>query len=190
MSPGAATVSPDRAGGRAPDLSCVAFPASVALALTAVYLHRRRRRALLVAIGLLLVLGVADGLKGLDFEEAALSAGLAAALWYGRSAFDVQHKPLRPERALLPLAAVVDHDRRCGAISVWLAGGTDPSVHIAVREAGALLAWRAGPSSRRSLAALLRVQSLLAGALVLAAWRCFALARCRAHRSRGASARP
>ena len=78
-----------------PIFHTVALPASFALGLTAIYLHRRRRRALLLAIGLLLVLGVADGLKGLDFEEAALSAGLAAALWYGRAAFDVEHSSCR-----------------------------------------------------------------------------------------------
>src|SRR5207244_4328093 len=82
--------------------------------------------------------------KGLDFEEAALSGSLAAALWYGRSAFDVHHERLRMRAVLLPLAAVATTMAVAAVISVWLAGGTDPSVHIALRETGALLTWRPG----------------------------------------------
>ena len=156
-----------------PIFHAVALPASVGLALTAIYLRRRRRRAVLLAIGLLLVLGVADELKGLDFEEAALSAGLAAALWYGRSAFGVGHERLRLRAALFPLAAVGTTMAVAGAISVWLAGGTDPSVHIAFREAGALLAWRAGPVRLDDPAAPFVVQSLFACALVVASWAVF-----------------
>src|SRR2546430_2651136 len=58
-------------------------------------------------------------------------------------------------------------------ISVWLAGGTDPSVHIALREAGALLTWRPGPVRLDDPAAPFVVQTLLAGALVLFSWAVF-----------------
>src|SRR5262249_45587103 len=78
-----------------PIFHAIALPASIVLALTAVHLGRRRRRALLLAIGLLLVLGVADELKGLDFEEAARSAPLAGARWHGAGAQRVR----RPARA-------------------------------------------------------------------------------------------
>ena len=156
-----------------PIFHAIALPASVGLALTAIHLRRRRRRALLIAIGLLVVLGVADELKGLDFEEAALSGSLAAALWYGRSAFDVHHERLRMRAVLLPLAAVATTMAVAAVISVWLAGGTDPSVHIALREAGALLTWRPGPVRLDDPAAPFVVQTLLAGALVLFSWAVF-----------------
>ncbi len=156
-----------------PIFHVLALPASIGLALTAIHLHRRRRRALLIAIGLLLALGVADELKGLDFEEAAMSAGLAAALWYGRSAFGVGHERFSLRTALFPLAAVGTTMAVAGAISVWLAGRTDPSVHIALREAGALLAWRTGPVQLDDPAAPFIVQSLFVGALVVASWALF-----------------
>src|SRR5262249_50399192 len=60
-----------------PVFHAVAVPASLALGLTAVSLYHRRRRAMWLAIVLLVVLGFIDELKGLDFEEAALSGALA-----------------------------------------------------------------------------------------------------------------
>jgi len=156
-----------------PIFHAIALPASIVLALTAVHLGRRRRRALVLAIGLLLVLGVADELKGLDFEEAALSAALAAALWYGRSAFHVQQERLSARAMLLPLTAAATTVAVAGTISVWVAGRTDPSVHIALREAGALLTWRPGPVRFDDPAAAFIVQMLLAGVFVIVSWAVF-----------------
>src|SRR5579862_458836 len=51
----------------------LALPAGAALLLVAPYLAKRRRRALHVAIALMVVLGVFDLLKGLDFEESLLT---------------------------------------------------------------------------------------------------------------------
>src|SRR5471030_2930323 len=50
-----------------------ALPAGAALLLVAPYLLKRRRRAWQAAIALMLLLGCLDLLKGLDFEETALS---------------------------------------------------------------------------------------------------------------------
>src|SRR6201995_5412266 len=47
-----------------------ALPAGAALLLVSPYLLKRRRRAWQAAIGLMIALGVLDGLKGLDVEEA------------------------------------------------------------------------------------------------------------------------
>ena len=58
----------------------LAVPASVALIVTAYYLYRRRALALQLAVGLLLALTVFNVLKGLDVEEACLTAGCAALL--------------------------------------------------------------------------------------------------------------
>jgi lysyl-tRNA synthetase class 2 len=71
--------------------SAAALPAGIALTLVAVALGRRRRRALVVAVGLLLLLAVLNMVKGLDIEEALLSAGLAAMLVRNRAAFDAEH---------------------------------------------------------------------------------------------------
>ena len=55
-----------------------ALPTGVALLLVAPYLLKRRRRAWQAAIGLMLVLGVLDLLKGLDFEETVITWAAAA----------------------------------------------------------------------------------------------------------------
>src|SRR2546421_12966188 len=58
----------------------LALSAGVALLVIAVYLGRRRRRALQVAVAVLFVAGVLNLLKGLDWEEALVSWGVAAFL--------------------------------------------------------------------------------------------------------------
>ena len=78
-----------------PVFHTLAVPASIALVVVAFYLRARRHRAWQVAIGLMLALAAIQLLKGLDFEEAALSLGAAGLLWWGRDAFYVRHRPLR-----------------------------------------------------------------------------------------------
>src|SRR5581483_9702153 len=92
-----------------PVFHTLAVPASVALIVCAWHLKRRRRRALVLAVALMAALGVLSLLKGLDFEEAALSWAVAAALWWARSAFSVRHEQLRVGRRWLVgvVAAVV-----------------------------------------------------------------------------------
>jgi lysyl-tRNA synthetase class 2 len=78
----------------------LALPAGAALLLVAPYLLKRRRRAWQAAIWLMLALGAFDLLKGLDFEETALSWGAAAVLLAGGSAFGVRHDPITLRSAL------------------------------------------------------------------------------------------
>lgn len=87
----------------------LALPAGTALLIVAPYLLKRRRRALEVAIGLLVVLGILNLLKGLDFEEALLGWAVAAILYRGRAAFNVSHDPLTLRSAVwrVPLVAVI-----------------------------------------------------------------------------------
>src|SRR5436305_1512267 len=72
----------------------LALPAGAALLLVAPYLLKRRRRAWQAAIALMLALGLFDLLKGLDFEETAITWAAAAILVWGRHAFKVRHDPL------------------------------------------------------------------------------------------------
>ena len=71
----------------------LAVPASAALLVGAFYLRRRRRVAWQLAFGLLCALTMLDLVKGLDVEEAALSAAGAGLLWWGRDAFTVRGDP-------------------------------------------------------------------------------------------------
>ncbi len=101
----------------------LALPTGAALLLVAPYLLKRRRRAWQVAIWLMLALGAFDLLKGLDFEETALTWGVAAILLTGRGAFDVRHDPITLRSAIwrAPLLTAVGL-----AVAVLAAWGSQP----------------------------------------------------------------
>ncbi len=86
----------------------LAVPASIALLAGAFYLRRRRRLAWQISFILLCTLAVLNVAKGLDVEEALLSAGGAALLWWGRDGFTVRGDPARLRSALwrVPLLVV------------------------------------------------------------------------------------
>ena len=103
-----------------PVFHTLAVPASIALVVVAFYLRARRHRAWQVAIGLMLALAAIELLKGLDFEEAVLSLGAAGLLWWGRDAFYVRHRPLRPAPpAVIALVAVA---AGCASLAAWAIG--------------------------------------------------------------------
>jgi lysyl-tRNA synthetase class 2 len=123
-----------------PILHTLAVPASVALIVSAFYLGRRRRRAWQLALALMLTLGVLDVLKGLDFEESALSFGSAALLWWGRGAFYVRHDRRLLLRALAAAAVVV------ALVAGFVATvARIDSPRLLTRETVDLLLWIPGP---------------------------------------------
>jgi lysyl-tRNA synthetase class 2 len=69
-------------------------------------LARRRKRAWALAVALVFFSGVAHLAKGLDFEEATVSAALLAALVYYRHRFDVPGDPSSVGKLVAPLAGV------------------------------------------------------------------------------------
>ena len=157
-----------------PVFHALALPAAATLALVAFSLGRRRRRALHVAVLLLIALGVVNLLKGLDVEEAALSFGLAGLLWWGRSAFYVAPEPLHLRSGLRRVPLVALGVGLLAAAGVWAAvpGGT--SAFAIARETAALLMWGSGPVPLRegfgwlSLGlGLMSLLGLLGGASVL-----------------------
>ena len=81
----------------------LAVPTGIALLGVSWHLWRRRRGALLAALVLLALLAALDILKGLDVEEASITALLAAWLWRARPAFHVGHAG--PRAAWSPLRA-------------------------------------------------------------------------------------
>ena len=122
----------------------LALPAGLALLLVAPYLAKRRRRAWQTAMVLLVVLGCFDLLKGLDFEETAITWGAAAVLWLTRSSFRVRHDPITLRSAIwrAPLLGVIGV--AVAAIAAWASQG-HPSFTTVSRETGDLLLWRSGP---------------------------------------------
>jgi lysyl-tRNA synthetase class 2 len=100
-------------------------------------------------VGLMVVLGVLDLLKGLDFEETAITWLTAAALVSAGDAFRVEHDRITGRSALwrVPLLGV------CGvalaALAAWATEGRPWPGRVA-RETGDLLLWReTGPLNFR-----------------------------------------
>jgi lysyl-tRNA synthetase class 2 len=122
-----------------------ALPTGLALLLVAPYLVKRRRRAWRAAIGLMLLLGLLDLLKGLDFEETAITWTVAGVLISSRAAFTVDHDELTLRSAIwrVPLLGTVA--LAVTAAAAWASEG-HPSLSSVMRETGDLLLWRSrGP---------------------------------------------
>jgi lysyl-tRNA synthetase class 2 len=121
-----------------------ALPTGAALPLVAPYLLKRRRRAWQAATALMVLLGLLDLAKGLDFEETAITWITAAVLWHGKPAFRVEHEPVSLRSAVwrVPVLGV------CGlvmaAAAAWASAGRPASGRV-LRETGDLLLWQGGP---------------------------------------------
>ena len=122
-----------------------ALPTGLALLLVAPYLAKRRLRAWRVAVGLMLLLGVLDLLKGLDFEETLITWGVAVVLSASRSAFTVDHDYLTLRSAIWRVPLLGSVALAVTAVAAWASEG-HPSLSSVMRETGDLLLWRSrGP---------------------------------------------
>lgn len=122
----------------------LAVPVAAVLLICAYFLYRRRRRALHVAIALLVALALFNLLKGLDFEEAAGDLAVAALLWWGRSSFYVEHEPVGRRSALLRVPITIAFGLLLSFLLVAVAAH-NASLDTILRETGDLLLWQSGP---------------------------------------------
>ncbi len=122
----------------------LSLPAGSALLLVAPYLAKRRRRAWQVAVGLMVLLGAFDLLKGLDFEETALTWGAAVVLLVSRRAFTVRHDPVSLRSAIWRVPLLGLGGLGLAGLATWASQG-HPSWASVLRETGDLLRWHAGP---------------------------------------------
>jgi lysyl-tRNA synthetase class 2 len=160
------------------------LPAGVALLVLALYLARRRRRALWCAVGLLGAIGGLEMLKGLDVEEALISWALAGVLVREREAFTVRHvagtlgTSLRRALSTLALATLAS---AAGVVAGALWIRPTPSLAAVVHETGALLTLSAGPLHFGDAFAWLPlgVGLTMGAALGVAAWELFRPLRAR-----------
>jgi lysyl-tRNA synthetase, class II len=120
------------------------LPAGGALLLVAPYLLKRRRRAWQAALVLMLALGLFDLLKGLDFEETAITWATAGVLACAGSAFPVRQEPITLRSAIwrVPLLGILG--LIAAGLATWASQG-HPSWGLIVRETGDLLRWQGGP---------------------------------------------
>jgi lysyl-tRNA synthetase class 2 len=121
-----------------------ALPIGMALLLVAPYLWRRRRRAWRAAIGLMLLLGVLDLLRGLEFEETLLTWGAAGLLVWSKPGFAVHHDDLTLRSAIWRVPLLGAFALGITALAAWASEG-HPSWTSVARETGDLLLWRSGP---------------------------------------------
>ena len=124
----------------------LAIPIAVVLLISAYYLYRRRRRALQLAISLLVALAVFNLLRGAAVEKAIGDLAVAGVLWWGRSSFYVEHEPIGRRAALLraPLVALAGLLLSFSLVAI---AAPDASVPTLIRETGDLLVWQPGPLS-------------------------------------------
>ena len=121
----------------------LSLPAGAALLLVAPYLAKRRRRALQTAVALMIVLGLFDLLKGLDFEETILTWGVAVVLILSRVAFTVRHDPntLRSAVWRVPVLALIG--LAIAMVAIWT--GSHASFGTVATETFDLLRYQPGP---------------------------------------------
>jgi lysyl-tRNA synthetase class 2 len=153
----------------------LAIPLSAALLLAAVSLARRRRRAWQAALGFLLGLAVLDLLKGLSYEQSAVSLAGAAFLAWARPAFVVAPDP-RSLRSSANLAAVfIAGTIALATAATWVSLPGAPNLALVLRESRALLLWEDGPVHfQHALRDFPRAINLLSlGGLLCALWMLF-----------------
>jgi lysyl-tRNA synthetase class 2 len=122
----------------------LALPAGAALLLVSPYLLKRRRRAWQAAILLMFALGLFDLLKGLDFEEAAITWGAGAILLVGHDAFRVRHDPITLGSAVWRVPLLGLFGLVLASLVIWASPG-HPSWAVVLRETASLLQWQHGP---------------------------------------------
>jgi len=161
----------------APLFHALAVPAAAALGLTAIFLAKRRHRAWLLALVLMVALGAFDLLKGLDVEEAVLTWSAVGLLWWGRESFGVVGGPVPLRGALAFAGGVLAGSFALAAAACWAALHGRPPVGLVLRETADWLLWRAGPTPLAGHDELrlvpLGVEFLSAAALLAAGWALF-----------------
>ena len=123
----------------------LAVPVSFALIVTAYYLYRRRSRALHVALVLLGALAIVNLVKGLDVEEAMLTAAAAGLLWMSRSSFYVRHEPATLRASLWQVPLLMAGAFLLSLAAVGLAAPATASAGDVVRATMGLLVWQPAP---------------------------------------------
>jgi lysyl-tRNA synthetase, class II len=122
-----------------------ALPAGMALLLVAPYLSKRRWRAWQAAVTLMIALGALDLLKGLDFEETAVTWATAALLISGRAGFRVKHDALTARSGLWRVPVLGLLGLTIAVAAAWASQGR-PSWGSVLGETVRLLTWRSDPT--------------------------------------------
>jgi lysyl-tRNA synthetase class 2 len=121
----------------------LALPVGGALLLVSPYLLKRRRRAMRLAVLLLLVIGVVNLLKGLDYEVTIAGWLIAALLYWGRGEFRVVQEPIAPGSALWRVPLIGASGMALVGVADWVTSGRSTVAKIP-GELGALIRFKRG----------------------------------------------
>ena len=150
------------------------IPIAAALLLTSYSLWRRRTRAYRLGFVLLVVLGILNLVKGLDFEEATLSFAAAGLLWWARDSFVVRPSRIPVRGSLGAAALLLASTAALAAAAVASSASGRPSMGLVARTTVDLLTWEPAPLAFRDefqfvpqAIGCLGVLSVLAAAWVL-----------------------
>jgi lysyl-tRNA synthetase class 2 len=150
------------------------IPIAAALLPTSYSLWRRRYRAYRLGFVLLLVLGVLNLVKGLDFEEATLSVLAAGVLWWGRDSFVVRPNRIPVRGSLGAATLVLASTAALAAAAIASSAYGQPTVGLVARTTADLLIWEPAPLAFRDefqfvpqAIGCLGVMSMLAAAWLL-----------------------
>jgi len=122
----------------------LALPAGGALLLVAPYLLKRRRRAMQVAVALLVGIGLVNLLKGLDYEECAFGWIVALLLLAGRRQFTVIHAPVTLRSAIWRVPLLGALGVALVSFAEWATSGR-PKFDVIIDESTALMRFKHGP---------------------------------------------
>jgi lysyl-tRNA synthetase, class II len=126
-----------------PVFQTLAVPAAAGLALTSLYLYRRRRAAWAVAVATFVAAGVVE-LERRSYGDALASFAAAGVLCWGRSAFPVRTERARLRAVTWRLPFVLATWYVGAFLVLWVAGPPDTSTRLVGENTGRLLLWQAG----------------------------------------------
>jgi lysyl-tRNA synthetase, class II len=121
------------------------IPTAAVLLVSSYSLWHRRERAFWVAFWLLVLLGVFNIAKGLDFEEGGLSFLAAGVLWWGRDSFVVRPRRVPVRGSLAAAAALLGGAVALALVAVVSSAQGRPGPELVARTAFGLLTWQTVP---------------------------------------------
>ena len=125
------------------------IPIAATLLLTSYSLWRRRTSAYRLGVVLLVVLGILNLVKGLDFEEATLSFAAAGLLWWARDSFVVRPSRIPVRGSLGAAAFVLASTAALAAAAIASSASGRPSMGLVARTTVDLLTWEPAPLAFR-----------------------------------------
>ncbi len=126
-----------------PVFETLAVPAAAGLALTSLYLYRRRRAAWALAIATFVAAGAVEASRR-SYGDALANLAAALVLFWGRSAFAVRTDRARLRAVVWRVPLVLGSWFVGAFVVLWIGAPTDTSARLVAENTGRLLLWQTG----------------------------------------------